>query len=108
MLVCTPGGADATIVALKKSNGELIWKYASPAPDEEAGYSSAIVVQTEGVKQYVQLLNKGLVGLDAKTGQELWRYTGIIKDSPNIPTPVSAQGHRLWRDGQRRRRLCPP
>jgi len=91
VLVCTPGGADAAIVALKKSTGELIWKYASPAPDEEAGYSSAIVVRTEGVKQYVQLLNKGLVGLDAKTGQELWRYTGIIKDFPNIPTPVSAK-----------------
>jgi len=91
VLVCTPGGADAAIVALKKSTGELIWKYASPAPGEEAGYSSAIVVQTEGVKQYVQLLNKGLVGLDAKTGHELWRYTGIIKDFPNIPTPVSAK-----------------
>ena len=70
------------IVALKKANGEVIWKYASPDAKDEAAYSSAIIVNTEGVKQYVQFLARGLVGLDAKTGKELWRYTGIIKDIP--------------------------
>jgi outer membrane protein assembly factor BamB len=87
-VVCTPGGAEATIVALKKANGDVIWKYASPEASD-AGYSSAILVETGGVKQYVQLLDKALVGIDAKTGKELWRYKGIIKDFPNIPTPVS-------------------
>src|SRR5439155_16226833 len=87
-LVCTPGGGEATIVALNKSNGAVIWKYAPPEADN-AGYSSAIVVETDSVKQYVQLLDEGLVGLDAKTGKQLWRYKGIIKDFPNIPTPVS-------------------
>jgi outer membrane protein assembly factor BamB len=90
MLVCTPGGDEATMVALNKTNGEVIWKYASQQADD-AGYSSAIVVETDNVKQYVQLLDKGLVGLDAKTGKQLWRYTGIIKQYPNIPTPVSAK-----------------
>ncbi|HEY2412781.1 MAG TPA: PQQ-binding-like beta-propeller repeat protein [Pirellulaceae bacterium] len=88
VVVCTPGGAEATMVALKKSTGEVVWKFAASEADD-AGYSSAIVVETEGVKQYVQLLAKGLVGIDAKTGKQLWRYTGIIKDFPNIPTPVS-------------------
>src|SRR5262245_26106938 len=87
-LVCTPGGAEATVVALKKVNGEVIWKYASPEVSD-AGYSSAIIVETDGVKQYVQLLDQALVGLDAKTGKELWSYKGIIKQFPNIPTPVS-------------------
>jgi outer membrane protein assembly factor BamB len=89
-LVCTPGGDAATIVALNKKNGDVIWKFASPVADD-AGYSSVIVVETDNVKQYVQLLDKGLVGLDAKTGKQLWRYTGIIKQYPNIPTPVSAK-----------------
>jgi outer membrane protein assembly factor BamB len=79
------------MVALNKANGELIWKYVSSDPKDEAAYSSAIVVETEGIKQYVQLLNGALVGVDAKTGKELWRYTGIIVDHPNIPTPVSAK-----------------
>lgn len=89
-VVCTPGGAEATIVCLKKATGEVIWKFAATEADD-AGYSSAIVVETGGVKQYVQLLDKGLVGVDAKTGQQLWRYTGIIKQYPNIPTPVSTK-----------------
>ncbi len=31
-LICTPGGTDATMVALNKMNGETIWKSQSPAP----------------------------------------------------------------------------
>jgi outer membrane protein assembly factor BamB len=89
-VICTPGGAEATMVCLKKASGDVIWKYAAAEADD-AGYSSAIIVETAGVKQYVQLLDKGLVGVDAKTGQQLWRYKGIIKQYPNIPTPVSTK-----------------
>jgi outer membrane protein assembly factor BamB len=89
ILVCTPGGSDATIVALNKKTGELVWKCAVPEGDE-AGYASAIVVEAGGIKQYVQFLAKGLVGVDAKTGKFLWRYDKTAKGSPaNIPTPVA-------------------
>jgi outer membrane protein assembly factor BamB len=88
VVVCTPGGAEATMLALKKANGDLVWKFASPESDN-AGYSSIIIVEAGGRKQYVQLLDKGLVGVDAKTGQQLWRYKGIINQQPNIPTPVN-------------------
>ena len=88
-LVCTPGGTEATIVALDKKTGELIWKCAVPEGDE-AGYASAIIVDAGGIKQYVQFLAKGLVGVDAKTGKFLWRYDKTAKGSPaNIPTPVA-------------------
>jgi len=87
-LVCTPGGAEATMLALNKKTGEVVWKAALSEADT-AAYSSIIVVQAAGVKQYVQLLDKGLVGVDAKMGKPLWRYTGIIGGPPIIPTPVS-------------------
>src|SRR5262245_59303023 len=74
VLVVTPGGAEATLVALKKSTGDVLWKSAIPGGDR-AGYSSAIVVNAAGRKQYVQFLDKGLVGVDAKSGKFLWRYT---------------------------------
>jgi outer membrane protein assembly factor BamB len=87
-LVCTPGGAEATIVALDRNSGNVIWSTALAEADE-AAYASAIVVETGGVKQYVQVLQKGLVGVDAKTGNFLWRYEKIAKGSmANIPTPV--------------------
>jgi outer membrane protein assembly factor BamB len=89
-LVCTPGGSEATVLALRKSTGEVIWKAALPEADE-AGYASTIVVEAGGVRQYVQLLQKGLVGIAPKTGQLLWRYDRLIsKYGANIPTPVAA------------------
>lgn len=94
-LVCTPGGAEATIVALDKETGNGIWKTALPEADQ-AAYASAIVVNAAGVKQYVQFLQKGLVGVDAHTGKFLWRYTKTAEGSPaNIPTPI-AQGDLIY------------
>lgn len=91
-LVCTPGGSTATIVALNKNSGEVLWKCALPEADD-AAYSSAIIVETGGLRQYVQLLQKGLVGVEAKTGKFLWRYAKPVSVfDANIPTPVAAEG----------------
>ena len=88
-LVCTPGGKDATMVALNKKTGETIWKAALPDGDQ-AAYASAIVATIDGVKQYVQFVQKSVVGLNAKTGALLWNYGRTAKGSPaNIPTPVA-------------------
>ena len=88
VLVCTPGGAEATLVALSKKTGKLLWKSTVPG-GEQAAYASVIGATVGGVKQYVQFLQKGLVGIDAKSGRFLWRYDKTAQSSPaNIPTPV--------------------
>jgi outer membrane protein assembly factor BamB len=87
-LVITPGGAQATMVALNKKTGAVIWKSAIPGGDD-AGYASAIIVQGGGRKQYVQFLSKGIVGVDAKTGQFLWRYKEAAKGPAQYFTPVA-------------------
>lgn len=92
VLVVTPGGAQATIVALNKKNGSVIWKSAVPGGDP-AGYASAIIVQAAGRRQYVQFLDKGVVGVDAKTGKFLWRYAEPGKGPANMPTPVSRDAY---------------
>ncbi|MCC7475502.1 MAG: PQQ-like beta-propeller repeat protein [Pirellulales bacterium] len=91
-VVVSPGGKEATILALNKTTGEVLWK--SPVPGgDPAGYASIIVMQAAGRNQYVQFLGKGLVGVDAKTGEFLWRYDHTAKGSPaNILTPVAADG----------------
>lgn len=94
VVVVTPGGPQATMAALNKKTGAVIWK--SPIPGgEPAGYASAIVVQAAGRKQYVQLLSKGLVGVDAKTGQFLWRYADVAKGPAQYFTPV-ARGEYVY------------
>lgn len=88
VVVITPGGAEATIVALNKKTGALIWKSAVPGGDP-AAYASAIVVNGGGRKQYVQSLTKGFVGVDAATGQFLWRYKEVAKGPAQYFTPVA-------------------
>ncbi len=91
-VIVTPGGAEATMVALNKKTGSVIWKSAIPG-GEHAGYASAIVVQAGGRRQYVQFLSKGVVGVDAKTGQFLWRYAEVAKGSAQMVTPVARDGY---------------
>lgn len=92
VLVVTPGGAQATLAALNKKTGEVIWKSAVPEGDP-AGYASAIVVEGGGRKQYVQFLSKGMVGVDAKTGKFLWRYKDVAKGPAQAFTPVARDGY---------------
>ena len=88
LVIVTPGGAQATMVALNKKTGATVWTSAVSDGDP-AGYASAIVVSGGGRKQYVQLLSKGIVGVDAKTGQFLWRYKDAAKGPAQYFTPVA-------------------
>jgi len=92
VVVVTPGGPQATMVALNKRTGAVIWKSAVPGGDP-AGYASAVVAQVGGRKQYVQFLSKGIVGVDAKTGQFLWRYAEPVKGMAQMVTPVARDGY---------------
>lgn len=92
VLVVTPGGTEATLLALNKKTGAVVWKSAVPGGDP-AAYSSAIVIQAAARKQYVQFLDKGVVGVDAKTGRFLWRYERTSTGPANIPTPVAQNGY---------------
>jgi len=92
LVVVTPGGAGATILALNKKTGAVVWKSAVPGGDR-AGYASAIAIDAAGRKQYVQFLDKGLVGIDGKTGMFLWRYTQTSGGPANIATPVARGAH---------------
>ena len=92
VVVCTPGGADATVVALNKKNGEVVWKSAVPGGDT-AGYASIVVTDTGGVKQYIAFTASGLIGVDARTGKFLWRYDKTKGPmGMSIITPVVGEG----------------
>ncbi len=91
-LVVTPGGKDSAIVALDKRTGALVWKAPMPAPGpngrDGAGYASIVISNGGGVKQYVTLLGRGLVGVRAADGVVLWSYNRVANNVANIPTPV--------------------
>ena len=91
-LICTPGGPDAGIVALNKKTGKEIWRSAIPPLGDNgmngAAYSSMVLGNGGGVRQYVQLMGRGVVGVAAKDGKFLWGYNRIANRTASVPTPL--------------------
>jgi outer membrane protein assembly factor BamB len=91
-VIVTPGGARTGMVALDKHTGIEIWRAVFPRLGSKgadgAGYSSIVVSNGGGVKQYVQLTGRGLVGIRASDGAFLWGNNDVANDVANISTPV--------------------
>ena len=88
----TPGGSNAKMVALNKLTGEMIWQCAAPSLGERgkdgAGYCSAVVAEIDGVRQYLQVVGRGLIGVAADSGKFLWGYNRLASTVANIPGPI--------------------
>ncbi len=91
-LLVTPGGHDAAIIALDKKSGQEIWRSRVPSLGprgrDGAGYSSIVISEGAGVRQYVQLMGRGLVGVRTSDGKFLWGYNRIANDVANVSTPI--------------------
>jgi outer membrane protein assembly factor BamB len=85
------GGRNASIVALNKDTGAVIWKSQS----DEAGYSSAIPLQVNGGTQVVFFTAQRAVGLDVNDGKLLWEYAKPSNNVANVATPV-ARANRVF------------
>jgi outer membrane protein assembly factor BamB len=91
-LIITPGGKDAALAALNKKTGETIWKAKVPGNDH-ADYSSAIVAEIGGQRQYIQFMGGGVVGVAADDGKFLWRYDHPHNGTANCSTPLYHDGY---------------
>ena len=78
------GGQGASIVALNKSDGSVIWKSQS----DEAGYSSAVPLELNGITEVVFFTARRAIGLDAKDGRLLWEYSKPSNNTANVATPI--------------------
>ena len=86
----TPGGPKGTLVALNKNTGDLIWQ--TKDWTDNAHYSSIIIAEIDGVRQYVQLTDKSVAGVAPNDGKVLWK-TARKGATAVIPTPIYADGH---------------
>ena len=92
-LIVTPGAPATMLASLDKRTGKVLWQAAMQADagaagKDGAGYSSVVISHGAGVKQYLQLVGRGLISVDAKSGKFLWRYNRIANGTANIPTPL--------------------
>jgi outer membrane protein assembly factor BamB len=91
-VVCTPGGQNATVVALDKLTGKPMWKSQVPG-NPKAAYASLIAIDFDGQRQYVQLTQKALIGVAASDGKFLWEYRRVANSfGINCSTPLYHDG----------------
>lgn len=83
-IIVNAGGPGASVVALNKADGSLIWKSES----DEAGYSSAVVAEVGGIRMYVVLTGEAAIALRADDGKLLWRYEQVSNRTANVATPI--------------------
>jgi outer membrane protein assembly factor BamB len=85
-VICTPGGATKTMVALHKESGDTIWTVDRPG-NRGAGHSSPAVSTIGDTRVYVQVTSSGPMGVRASDGKLLWTYD-IGQVTAVIPTPI--------------------
>jgi outer membrane protein assembly factor BamB len=90
-LLITAGGPGASVVALNKKDGSLIWKSQS----DGAGYSSGVPLQIGNATQVVFFTQKRAIGLDLKDGKLVWEYPRAANDVANVATPI-VRGNRVF------------
>jgi len=90
-VLVNPGGPNASVMALNKKDGTVIWKTQS----DQAGYSSAMPVQIGGTTQIVFFTDQRALGVDLKDGKFLWSYPKASNNVANVATPV-VRGNRVF------------
>jgi len=91
-LICTPGGRGATMVALDKQTGDVIWRCAAPG-NPAASYASPIVAEVGGIRQYITFTSRSVIGVRADNGSFLWGESSPANGTANCSTPLFYQDH---------------
>lgn len=90
-LICCPIGRKASVVALDKKTGKVVWL--GKAVDGNAGYATPLIMAQQGLRMVLTMTSNALIGVNADNGELLFSYTHETKYEVNATTPI-------YRDGQ--------
>ncbi len=84
-LITLAGGTNgAGVVCLDKASGKVIWK----SQNDGAAYAPPILASVAGRRQAIAFTVDGLIGLDPKDGDLLWRVPLKTTFGRHVTTPV--------------------
>jgi len=90
-VICSPGGPETAVVALSKMTGKTVWKSPS-AEGDLAGYATPTLVEYQGLRMILTLTSKALIGVNADTGDLLFRFPHKTDYDVNVLTPILRDG----------------
>ena len=89
-VISCPGGPQTCLVALNKKNGTVVW--IAPSTGEWAGYASPALFEYRGLRIIMTLSAKSFIGVNADTGELLWRIKHETPYDENTMTPIFHNG----------------
>lgn len=100
-VICTPGGANAGVVALDKNSGATVWT--TEGFSDQSAYCSAVLLELTGTRLVVTVTARNLVGIDAETGAVMWRepFDTEAEDPNHSVSPVFEYGRIYITSGHR-------
>ena len=96
-LICTPGGDKASVVALNKKTGDVVWT--APSVGQLTNYATPYIFEFEGWRIIAAMTQKGGIGVDAKTGALLFQFTHETSYDINATSPYYFDGHLFITSG---------
>ena len=84
-VVVLPGGTrGSSVVAYRKATGDPVWK----ALNDEASYTSPMLVTLGGIRQLLVVTATRVVGLTPDKGTLLWEYPWSTFNGINVAQPI--------------------
>ncbi|MEI7733593.1 MAG: PQQ-binding-like beta-propeller repeat protein [Verrucomicrobiota bacterium] len=96
---CMPGGTKGKVVALDTATGKVRW--ANTEITDRAGYSSPIIVEHGGTRQFVTLARSTFLGVDIQSGKLLWSHPHPGFCDQNVTSPIYHDGCVFVTSGHR-------
>jgi outer membrane protein assembly factor BamB len=90
-VISCPGGAKASVVALNKTTGKVVWT-ASDTGEANSYATPALVVQ-DGLRMILTMTGKGFMGVGADDGSVLFRAPFETRHYVNALMPLHHDGH---------------
>lgn len=89
-VICTPGGPNASVVALDKMTGETIWT--SKGLSEASAYCTPVIIEHGGQRMVLTMTAKSVVALNPEDGKILWTHEHPTRYDIHAVSPVYADG----------------
>jgi outer membrane protein assembly factor BamB len=89
-VICSPGGPKTAVVALDKRTGRTVWQ--SPSAGDLAGYASPTLAQQAGLRMILTMTARAAIGVNADTGELLWRFEHLTPFDENVCIPIYHDG----------------
>ncbi len=98
MVVVAPWGNRAAVVAYDKASGRVVWTTPNSA-GKIMDYQSVVLMMLGDRLTLVSCGRQGYtIGVDARTGQQIWAYSGY-RCNNHIPSPAVVPGNRILLTG---------